>query len=119
MGNAAWVRQVMRGTMITTEAGERATVIDIGNAGAMLQPEAGGEPLSISMRDIRTTIALWLRLHVPPSPGQVHEAGVTEAAAAYLVPLIAAVRRAPGVQDWVRSERTERRDGEEEGRREV
>src|SRR4051794_32279787 len=119
MGNAAWVRQVMCGTMITTEAGVRATVIDIGNAGATLQPEGGGEPLSIAMRDIRTTIALWSRLHVPPSPGQVREAGVADAAAVYLVPLIAAVRRAPGVQDWVRSERTERRGEEEEGERGV
>ena len=119
MGNAAWVRQVMRGTTITSEAGERATVTDIGNAGATLRPEAGGEPLSISMRDIRTTIALWSCLHVPPSPAQVREAGVAEAAAVYLVPLIAAVRRAPGVQDWVRTERTERRGAEEGGERGV
>ena len=117
MGNAAWVRQVMRGTAITTETGERATVTDIGNTGATLQPDGGGEPLNISMRDIRTTISLWARLHVPPSPSQVREAGVPEAYAAYLIPLIVAVRRAPGVKEWVQAERMDRRvDAEGEQR---
>jgi preprotein translocase subunit YajC len=109
MGNAAWVRQVMRGTTITTETGERATITDIGNTGATIQPDGDGEALNIAMRDIRTTISLWVRLHVPPSASQVREAGVPEAYAAYLIPLIVAVRRAPGVKEWVQAERTDRR----------
>lgn len=119
MGNAAWVRQVVRGMAITTETGARATIADFGDAGATLQPDGGGEPIAIAMRDIRATIALWSRLQVPPNPSQVREAGVAEPHAAYLVPLIAAVRRAPGVKEWVQADRVERRVGMEgvEGQR--
>ena len=118
MGNAAWIREVTRGMTITTETGERATITDIGNTGATLEPEGGGEPLNISMRDIRITISLWARLHAPPGPSQVREAGVAAAHAPYLVPLIAAVRGAPGVKDWVQADRLGGRAGVEGAQRE-
>ena len=113
MGNATWVKQAVRGTVIATEAGERATVTDLSDGGATLHLGQSDTVLTIPMQDIRATIALWARLRVPPSPGQVREAGIADSHAAYLVPMIAAVRRAPGIQEWVHADRIERRGGAE------
>ena len=113
MSNATWVRQAIRGTVISTEAGERATVSDLSDSGATLHLDHDDSTLHVPMQEIRTTIALWARLCVPPSPGQVREAGVAESHATYLVPLIAAVRRAPGIKEWVHADRIERRAGDE------
>lgn len=109
MANATWVREALVGTSIRTGGGINAIINDIGDTGASVQSEVSESPILIPMREIRAVIGLWAKLRTFPSEEQIVALGIPAERAAYLVPIIEALRRAPNVREWLRGSRSPER----------
>lgn len=105
MGNAAWVREALLGREIIGVNGERAAITDFGPAGATLRSRDTGQTHVITMHALTAAIQLWGRLKHAPGPAELAGLGLDGPEAAFLVPLIVALRDAPQVQDWLQGVR--------------
>ena len=101
MGNAIWVRAALIGREIVGVTGEQAAIADFGDTGALLESRDTGQTYVIAMREITAAIQLWGQRERAPHLAELAGLGLDEARAAFLVPLIIAVRTVPGMEEWL------------------
>lgn len=101
MGNERWVREALVGREIAAPGGGRAVIADFGRHGALLLRRDTGERFALDMRAIAATIRRWGLLRRAPRPDELDTPDLTPEQAAFLIPLIAAIRATPDVRGWL------------------
>jgi hypothetical protein len=107
MATTQWVRQVLLGSLVCT-GGAAAVVREVGDAAVTLDPLRPGPPIRLPLREVREVAGLWRQLGASPSAAQVRGLDIPAERAEYLVALVAALRGAPGVRDWLERARSGR-----------
>jgi hypothetical protein len=101
MGDTARSWEVLIGQAIIAETGERLIVSGVDDAAVLLQSADTPHRHTITMQELRGATRLWRELGRAPSPDDIREEGAARANAAYLVPLLVALRRVPEPPAWL------------------
>ena len=92
---------VLIGQAIIAETGERLIVDDVDDAAVLLQSADTSHRHTVTMQELRGATRLWRELGRAPSPDDIREEGAARTNAAYLVPLLVALRRVPEPPAWL------------------